>query len=66
MLGGWTRFDAALRYAVKMGATQTNWTLGVENVFDRRFFREAPYQFGHVYLFPGAPRTFRIAFTATL
>ncbi|MDB5896197.1 MAG: TonB-dependent siderophore receptor [Rhodoferax sp.] len=66
MLGGWTRFDAALRYDTTMGGAATRWTLGVENVFDRRHFREAPYQFGHVYLFPGTPRTFRIAFTADL
>ncbi|APW40735.1 TonB-dependent siderophore receptor [Rhodoferax koreense] len=66
MLGGWTRVDAALRYDTRIGATNTAWTFGVDNLFDRRYFRESPYQFGHVYLFTGAPRTFRIAMTASL
>jgi len=66
MLGGWTRVDAAARFDTKLGTTATRWTFGVENVLDRRHFREAPYQFGHVYLFSTAPRTFRIAFSADL
>ncbi len=66
MLGGWTRLDAALRYNTQLGGTKTAWTFGVENLLDRRYFRESPYQYGHVYLFTGAPRTFRIAMTASL
>jgi len=66
MLGGWTRLDAALRYNTQLGGTKTAWTLGVENLLDRRYFRESPYQYGHVYLFTGAPRTFRVAMTASL
>ena len=46
--------------------TRASWTLGVDNVFDRRFWRESPYQFGHIYLYQGAPRTVRIALTAAL
>ncbi|MBI5279113.1 MAG: TonB-dependent siderophore receptor [Burkholderiales bacterium] len=65
-LPSWTRFDTALRYKRRMGAMETSWTLGVANLFDRRYWRESPYQFGHVYLYPGAPRTLRVAFTATL
>ena len=34
------------------------WRVGVDNVTDRRAWRESPFQFGHVYLFPLAPRTF--------
>jgi iron complex outermembrane receptor protein len=62
----WTRLDAALRYETKLGGTQTTWTLGVVNVLDKRYWRESPYQFSHVYLYPGAPRTVRVAFTAAL
>lgn len=65
-LPSWTRVDSALRYERKTGFGTTRWTLAVDNVFDRRYWREAPYQFGHVYLYPGAPRTVRIAFTAAL
>lgn len=60
----WTRVDAALRYERRLGATPTTWTLGVHNLLDRRYWREAPYQFSHVYLYPGAPRTVRVSFAA--
>ncbi|TWO71900.1 TonB-dependent siderophore receptor [Caenimonas sedimenti] len=65
-LPSWTRVDAALRYDHQIGATRASWTLGIDNVFDRRHWRESPYQFGHVYLYQGAPRTLRLAFTAAL
>jgi iron complex outermembrane receptor protein len=66
MLGAWTRLDAALRYNTRLGGAPTAWTLAVENLTDRRYFKESPSQYGHVYLFPGAPRTFRISMTASL
>jgi iron complex outermembrane receptor protein len=65
-LPSWTRLDAALRYEQRIGATQTSWTLGIDNVLDRRYWKESPTQFGHIYLYPGAPRTVRLAFTAAL
>ena len=65
-LPSWTRFDAALRYDTKLNGLATSWTLGVENIADRRYWKESPYQFGHVYLFPGAPRTLRLAVTVAL
>lgn len=65
-LPSWTRFDAALRYDTKLNGVATSWTLGVENLADRRYWKESPYQFGHVYLFPGAPRTLRLAVTVAL
>jgi iron complex outermembrane recepter protein len=66
MLPAWTRLDAALRYRHRIGAADASWTLGIQNLLDRRYWRESPYQFNHVYLYPGAPRTIRVAFTATL
>ena len=60
-LPGWTRFDAALRYDTQLGSAPTTWTLGVENLFDKRYWKESPTQYGHVYLFPGAARTVRLA-----
>ncbi len=65
-LPSWTRFDAALRYDTRLNGVATRWTLGVENLADRRYWKESPYQFGHVYLFPGAPRTLRLMMTAAL
>ncbi|MBE7942755.1 MULTISPECIES: TonB-dependent siderophore receptor [Ramlibacter] len=62
----WTRLDAALRWERRVGEVQTAWTLGVDNLGDRRYWRESPMQFGHVYLYPGAPRTFRIGFSAAI
>jgi iron complex outermembrane receptor protein len=65
-LPSWTRFDAALRYDTRVNGLATSWTLGIENVADRRYWKESPYQFGHVYLFPGEPRTLRLAVTVAL
>jgi iron complex outermembrane receptor protein len=66
MLPAWTRFDAALKYDMQVGKYATSWLLGVDNVTNRHAWRESPYQFGHVYLYPGAPRTVRLTFTAAL
>ncbi|MGJ7496391.1 TonB-dependent siderophore receptor [Variovorax sp. RT4R15] len=65
-LPSWTRLDAALRYDTKWNGTRLAWTVAVENLSDRRYWKESPYQFGHVYLFPGAPRTLRVGLTASL
>jgi iron complex outermembrane recepter protein len=65
-LPSWTRFDAALRYETKLGGTPTAWTLGIDNIANKRYWKESPFQFGHVYLYPGAPRTFRLTVTAAL
>ena len=52
---GWTRVDLGLRQAQRLGATNLVWRLGVDNVFDHRAWKEAPYQYGHAYLYPLAP-----------
>ncbi len=65
-LAAWTRLDAALRYESKWGATETVWTLGIDNLLDKRYWKESPTQFGHIYLYPGAPRTLRLGVTASL
>jgi iron complex outermembrane receptor protein len=66
MLPAWTRFDASLRYETKIGDTATAWTLGIDNLANKHYWKESPYQFGHVYLYPGAPRTVRLSVTAAL
>ena len=65
-LPAWTRVDAALRYDTRINTMATTWTLGVDNLLGKRYWKESPYQYGHVYLFPGSPRTFRVTFQASL
>jgi iron complex outermembrane receptor protein len=62
-LPSWTRLDAALRYEQRLYGAQATWIVGVDNLTDRRYWRESPTQFGHIYLYPGAPRTFRVSLT---
>jgi len=65
-LPAWTRVDAALHYDTRIGGANTTFTLSVDNLLDKRYFKESPYQFSHAYLFPGAPRTLRLAVHASL
>jgi iron complex outermembrane receptor protein len=58
---GWTRVDAALRYETRLAGAQTTWRAGIDNLFDKRAWRESPYQFSHAYLYPLAPRTLRLS-----
>jgi iron complex outermembrane receptor protein len=63
---GWTRLDLGLRYSQKLASTQTLvWRAGVDNLADRRAWKEAPYQYGHAYLYPLAPRTFHASVQAS-
>lgn len=64
MLPSWTRVDATLRYDTRVQGHAGTWTVGIYNLFDRRYFQESPYQYEHIYLFPGATRTLRVAFEA--
>jgi len=61
VLPSWTRVDASVRYDTRLGGQPATWTLAIDNLFDRRYFQEAPYQYEHIYLFPGAGRTLRVA-----
>ncbi|MBV8502438.1 MAG: TonB-dependent receptor [Paucibacter sp.] len=57
----WTRLDAGLRYTQGTSRQLYVWRLGVDNLTDRRAWRESPFQYGHVYLYPMAPRTWRVS-----
>ena len=61
VLPSWTRVDASVRYDTRLGGQPATWTLAIDNLFDRRYFQESPYQYEHIYLFPGAGRTLRVA-----
>jgi iron complex outermembrane receptor protein len=61
-LPAWTRVDALVRYEHQLfPGTQTTWLLGIDNLLDRRYWKESPTKFGHIYLYPGAERTFRLS-----
>ena len=56
-----TTVNAALRYETRAAGTQWTWRAGIDNLFDKRAWRESPYEFSHVYLYPLAPRTLRLS-----
>lgn len=60
-LPAWTRLDAGIAYQRRVTGNTTTWRLGVSNLLNKRFFQESPYQYGHIYLFPAAPRTVSVS-----
>ena len=54
---GWTRVDLGLRYRHQLQGHTLTWRAGIDNLADRRAWKEAPYQYEHAYLYPLAPRT---------
>jgi len=62
----WTRVDLLARYQHMLAGRSLTWRAGVDNAFDQRAWKETPYQYGHAYLFPMAPRTWRIGVHAEL
>jgi iron complex outermembrane receptor protein len=63
---GWSRIDLGARWRQTLQGTMLTWRAGLDNATDRRAWRESPYQFGHAYLFPLAPRTWRMSVQADL
>lgn len=58
------QLDAGLRYQNRLIGRATQWSLNVENLTDRSYWREAPTQYwGGTYLFPSTPRTVRARVT---
>ena len=63
---GWTKLDLGLRYSQKLAGKQLLvWRAGIDNLADRRAWKEAPYQYDHAYLYPLAPRTFHASVQAS-
>lgn len=58
-LPSWTTWSALAHYDTKVNNMSSNWTLAVDNLTDKRYWRESPKQFSHYYLYAGAPRTLR-------
>ena len=62
---GWSRADLAAQFRWRASnLVSWTWRAGVDNAFDRRAWKESPYQFGHAYLYPLAPRTWRMSVEA--
>ena len=59
-IAGWTRLDAGARFDQPLSNKQLlTWRVGVDNLADRRAWKESPYQYEHVYLYALAGRTLR-------
>ena len=58
---GWARLDLGANWQHKAAGTTFKWRVGMDNATNRRAWKESPYQFGHVYLYPLAARTWRVS-----
>ncbi len=54
-------FDAGLRYRGHWHGHTLTWRLGVDNLFNRFYWRDTGSSGGDSYLFPGAPRLARLS-----
>jgi len=65
-LPNYWQWDTAVGYAMRLGGANWSWRAGVDNVTDRRYWREAPMAvWGSIYLFPAAARTARLSVAVT-
>ncbi|MEE9475797.1 MAG: TonB-dependent siderophore receptor, partial [Roseateles sp.] len=62
----WTVADAGLRYTQNTGSQTWIWRAAVDNLANRRAWRESPWQFEHSYLYPLEPRTWRASLEVRL
>lgn len=54
------QWDTALVYRTRVSGQSVTLRAGIDNLLDRRYWREAPTQYwGGIYLFPAMPRTLR-------
>lgn len=60
-LPAWTTVDATAHYDTKVNNIASTWSLAIDNIANTHYWRESPKQYDHYYLYPGAPRTFRIS-----
>ena len=58
-LPAWTTVDATTHYDTKLNSVASTWTLAINNLADKHYWRESPKQYGQYFLYPGAPRTVR-------
>lgn len=60
-VGGYSVFDVGSRYRTRIAGYDTVLRLTVDNVFDKRYWRDVGDYLGDNYLFQGAPRTARVS-----
>ncbi|MDD2046531.1 TonB-dependent siderophore receptor [Pseudomonas putida] len=60
-VGNYAVFDVGSRYSTRIAGYDTTLRLMVDNVFDKRYWRDAGEYLGDGYLFQGAPRTARLS-----
>lgn len=60
-VGGYTVFDLGSRYRTRIAGYDTTLRLTVDNLFDKRYWRDVGDYLGDNYLFQGAPRTARVS-----
>jgi iron complex outermembrane receptor protein len=60
-LPAWTTVDVTAHYDTKVNNIASTWTLAIDNIANAHYWRESPKQYDHYYLYPGAPRTFRVS-----
>ncbi len=65
-IAGYSRVDASLRFENTLAGKTTVWRAGLDNVFNRRAWKESPLQFGHAYLFPLPARALRVSVDVSL
>ena len=63
---GWARLDLGASWKQQVSGATLTWRVGVDNATNRRAWKESPYQFSHVYLYPQAVRTWRISLQAAI
>lgn len=63
---GWTRLDLDARYTQRLGTRTIIWRAGIDNLANARAWKEAPFQYGHAYLYPLAPRGLHLSAQFTL
>ncbi|MNZ63074.1 Ferrichrome receptor FcuA precursor [compost metagenome] len=60
-VGSYAVFDVGSRYSTRIAGYDTTLRLMIDNVFDKRYWRDAGEYLGDGYLFQGAPRTARVS-----
>ncbi|WP_413294479.1 TonB-dependent siderophore receptor [Bdellovibrio sp. HCB185ZH] len=65
-LPGWVRWDAGMSFKKKWGSVPVAAELLVENLLNRKYWRESPTQYGHVYLYPGSERLITLSIQAEI
>ncbi|QLF94673.1 TonB-dependent siderophore receptor [Pseudomonas sp. ABC1] len=62
-VGGYALFNLGSRYSTRIEGYETVFRLTVDNLFDKRYWRDVGDFAGDGYLFQGAPRTARLSAT---